>query len=134
LTPIQDDRPRFLNACRKTMGTLAFVLFPVSFLAIAVAEPCFSYFLTETWQPSVPYFQLLCFAGLFISLGDMNVNFLNIKGRSGFSLRLEIIKWVLALTILYFTYQHGLFAVIYGQIGLRIGCFLMAGIMSQRVY
>lgn len=134
LTPIQDDRPRFLNACRKTMGTLAFVLFPVSFLAIAVAEPSFSYFLTETWQPSVPYFQLLCFAGLFISLGDLNVNFLNIKGKSSVSLKLEIIKWVLALTTLYFTYQYGLFAIIYGQIGLRMACFLMAGIMSQRVY
>lgn len=134
LTPIQDDRPRFLNACRKTMSTLAFVLFPVSFLAIAVAEPCFSYFLTETWQPSIPYFQLLCFAGLFISLCDMNVNFLNIKGRSGYSLWLEIIKWVLAVIVLLATYKHGLFAVIYGQIGVRISCFLMAGAMSQRVY
>lgn len=134
LTPIQDDRPRFLNACRKTMRTLAFVLFPVSFLAIAVAEPCFSYFLTETWQPSVPYFQLLCFAGLFISLSDLNVNFLNIKGRSGIALRLEIIKWVLALTLLFVTYQHGIFAIIYGQISLRIICFILAGFMSQRVY
>lgn len=134
LTPIQDDRPRFLNACRKTMRTLAFVLFPASFLAIAIAEPSFSFFLTETWQSSVPYFQLLCFAGLFISLGDMNVNFLNIKGRSGLSLRLEIIKWAFALVLLAFTYKHGLFAVIYGQIGLRIACFLCAAIISQGVY
>src|SRR5690606_3430674 len=108
LTPIQDDYPRFLNACRKTMSTLAFVLFPVSILAIAVAKPGFIYFLTDKWLTSVLYFQLLCFAGLFISLADMNVNFLNIKGKSQYALGLEIAKVSLAIIALLLTYTHGI--------------------------
>lgn len=134
LTPIQDDYPRFLNACRKTMATLAFVLFPVSILAICIARPAFDFALTETWLPSVPFFQLLCFGSLFISITDMNVNFLNIKGRSKFSLSLEVIKFSLAILLLFLTYQQGFLAIIYGQISVRIVCFIIASIMSGRVY
>lgn len=134
LTPIQDDLPRFLNACRKTMSTLAFVLFPVSFLAICVAKPGFVFALTDTWLPSVVFFQLLCFAGLFTSLTDMNVNFLNIKGRSKFSLTLEIIKVSLAMVLLFFTYKHGILAIIYGLIAVRIICYIISTIMSGKVY
>src|SRR5690606_1618755 len=47
LTLLQDDPPRFLNACRKTMSTLSFVLFPVSLFAISAAEPGFVWVLTD---------------------------------------------------------------------------------------
>src|SRR5690606_34290149 len=105
LTPIQDDYPRYLNACRKTMASLVFVLFPVCFLAISVAKPAFVFFLTDAWLPSVPYFQLLCFAGIFISINDLNVNFLNIKGKSKFTLYLEIFKIGMVIICYYFTYK-----------------------------
>lgn len=134
LTPIQDDYPRFLNACRKTMSSLVFVLFPVCFLAISVAKPAFIYFLTDAWLPSVTFFQLLCFAGIFISLTDLNVNFLNIKGRSKFALYLEIFKIGLAILCYYFSYKHGLLFVIYGLIFVRIVSYLLAAIMSGDVY
>ncbi|MVZ61798.1 lipopolysaccharide biosynthesis protein [Sphingobacterium humi] len=134
LTPIQDDYPRFLNACRKTMSTLAFVLFPVSILAIAVAKPGFIYFLTDKWLTSVLYFQLLCFAGLFISLADMNVNFLNIKGKSQYALGLEIAKVSLAIIALLLTYTHGIIYIIYGQIAVRILVYLATALMSGKIY
>ena len=134
LTPIQDDFARYLNACRKTMSSLVFVLFPVCFLAISVAKPAFVYFLTDAWLPSVVYFQLLCFAGIFISLTDLNVNFLNIKGRSKFALYLEIFKIWMAIICYFFTYKHGLLYVIYGLISVRIMAYLVASILSGNVY
>lgn len=134
LTPLQDDFPRFLNACRKTMSSLAFLLFPVSFLAICVAEPAFQTLLKEKWNDAIPLFQWLCFAGLFISLTDMNVNFLNIKGKSKFALVLEVIKVGSAVGIFFFTYQHGLLAVVFGQLAIRILCYIIAASMSVKVY
>jgi len=134
LTPIQDDQPRFLNATRKTMSTLAFVLVPVSFLAICVAKPGFVFFLTDRWLPSVILFQLLCFAGLFTSLTDLNVNFLNIKGKSKFFLSLEIFKVSFALIMLFLTYKHGLTMIALGLLLVRFSCHIIASIMSGKVY
>jgi O-antigen/teichoic acid export membrane protein len=134
LAPIQDDTARFLNACRKTMATLAFVLLPVSFLAISIAEPAFVLVLTEKYRHAVGYFQLLCFAGIFISFTDMNVNFINIKGRSKYALTLEIIKLGFALLLLALTYNKGILAIIYGQILVRVICYAVSTQFSRRIY
>lgn len=134
LTPIQNDHPRFLNACRKTIQTLAFVLFPVSFCAITVAEPAFVVILTDKWASSIPYFQWLCFAGIFISLTDLNVNFLNIKGRSGYTLWLEVCKFVTAMLVLWATYPFGIFYIIYGQLGVRVLFYGITTLVSGKVY
>ncbi len=134
LAPIQNDYPRFLNACRKSMKTLGFVLFPVSFLAIAVARPGFVFFLTDTWENSIPYFQLLCFGGIFISLTDLNVNFLNIKGKSTYTLWMELIKIALAVVVLIATYKYGILAIIYGQLAIRLAFFGISTTLSGKIY
>lgn len=134
LAPIQNDYPRFLNACRKSMQTLAFVLFPVSLCAIAVAKPAFIFVLTDKWMPSVPYFQLLCFGGIFISLTDLNANFLNIKGKSNLTLWLEVGKIATAMIVLWATYRLGILYIIYGQLGIRFLFFFMNAWVSGKVY
>lgn len=134
LAPIQDDYPRFLNACRKSMKTLGFVLFPVSLLAIAVGRPAIVFFLTDNWVNSILYFQLLCFAGIFISLTDLNVNFLNIKGKSSYTLWMELLKVVLAIGLLLGTYKHGILAIIYGQIVIRLVFFVASTWLSGKIY
>lgn len=134
LAPIQNDYPRFLNACRKSMQTLAFTLFPVSFCAVAIAKPAFIFFLTDTWMPSIPYFQLLCLGAIFASLTDMNVNFLNIKGKSMYTLRLEIAKVAIALVVLWVTYKSGIMSIIYGQLGIRLFFFGVSAFFSGKIY
>lgn len=134
LAPIQNDFPRFLNACRKSVRSLAFVLFPVSLCAITVAEPGFIFFLGEKWLDSIIFFQILCFAGIFISLADMNVNFLNIKGRSKLTLWLEVFKIGLAAVVLWLTYTHGVLYIVYGQLGIRLLFFFVSAFLSGRIY
>jgi len=134
LAPLQNDRPRFLNACRTSMKALAFVLFPAGLCAIAVARSAFAFVLTETWAESVPYFQLLCLGSMLGVLTDMNANFLNIKGKSAYTLWMEGIKLATALAVLWLTYRFGIMAIIYGQLGIRTIFFCAAGFLSGTVY
>lgn len=134
LTPLQDDYPRYLNACRKSMSTLAFVLFPVTLFSISAAEPGFIFVLGQKYRDAVVYFQLICFAGLFISLSDLNVNFINIKGKSKYALLIEVVKLCLGLFILYFTYNKGILLIIYGQLVVRVVCYILSSIFSKKVY
>lgn len=134
LAPIQDDYVRFLNACRKAFSTLAFVLFPVSMLAISIAYPGFMWALTDKYENAVVYFQLLCAAGIFISFTDMNVNFINIKGKSRYALILEIIKLTSAGIVLFFTVEYGILTIIYGQFFVRVLCYIVSVYWSRKVY
>src|SRR5690606_22116200 len=133
-TPIQDDLPRFLNASRKTLSSLAFALIPISFLAIAVAKPGFVFFLTDTWVSSIILFQILCFASIFTSLTDLNANFLNIKGRAKFLLCMENIKVCLAIQAQFLPDKHGLVMYALGLVAVRIIGYIIAASMSGRVY
>ena len=65
----------------------------------AIAEPLFSLLFGEKWLPSVVYFQLLCLAGMLYPLHAINLNILQVKGRSDLFLLIEVIKKAV-LTIL----------------------------------
>lgn len=134
LVPIQDDFPRFLNACRKTIATLAFVLFPASFLAVSIANSGFILMLTDKYESAILYFQLLCLGGVFISLTDLNVSFINIKGKSKYALFLEIFKISFAFISLFLTIHLGILVIVYGQIIVRCVCYLLSTQFSKNIY
>jgi len=67
-------------------------------LGLAVtAEPLLMTLIGEKWRTSVEYLQLLCFVGMLYPLHALNLNMLNVKGRSDLFLRLEIIKKIIAI-------------------------------------
>ena len=63
----------------------------------AVAEPLVLVLIGEQWLPCVPYLQLLCFSMMLYPLQSINLNMLQILGRSDIYLFLEIVKKILAI-------------------------------------
>src|SRR5690606_17774455 len=71
---------------------------------------------TEKWLPAVPYFQIMCAAGILYPLHAYNLNILSVKGRSGLFLRLEIIKKLLLVGVLAASFPFGILGLIWGQV------------------
>ena len=46
----------------------------------------------EKWLMAVSFLQIICFAGMLYPLHAINLNILQVKGRSDLFLKLEIIK------------------------------------------
>ena len=63
----------------------------------AVAKPLILTLIGEKWISSIIYLQMLCFVGMFYPLHALNLNMLQVQGRSDLFLRLEIIKKILAV-------------------------------------
>jgi O-antigen/teichoic acid export membrane protein len=63
----------------------------------ATAEPMVISLIGEQWRPSIIYLQLLTFPGVFYPLQSLNLNMLNVLGRSDLFLKLEIIKKLIAI-------------------------------------
>lgn len=116
LASIQDDNVRLKAGYRKVISITTFLLFPTLTLLAALAQPLFSLLFPEKWWPAVPYFQLLCLAGLLYPLHSINLNILKVKGRSDLFLYLEILKKFMLVVILFISYRYGVIGILIGQI------------------
>jgi O-antigen/teichoic acid export membrane protein len=92
---IQDDNSRLKSIYIKLIQQVFFWITPLMLIAIVVAEPLFRLLLTEKWLPAVPYFQILCIAGIVMPLNTYNLNILLVKGQSAKYLKLKIIRNIL---------------------------------------
>ncbi|MCB2295341.1 MOP flippase family protein [Clostridium algoriphilum] len=92
LSKLQDDKDRLKQAYRKIIKTVVFINFPLMLGLAAVAKPLIIVLFGYKWSGSVIYFQFLCFAGMMFPLHAINLDILQVKGRSDLFLRLEILK------------------------------------------
>lgn len=112
---IQNDKYKLVEAIKKIITTIAYLSFPIIFLLIAAAKPLFIILYSEIWVDSVPYFQLLCIAGLAISLQNINYYAVAAIGKSKTLFKWTIIKRLISLLLVIVGF------IIYGIWGLMIG-------------
>lgn len=92
LSRIKEDESQLKDGYKKIIRMTVFFFFPVMAGLGAVASIMIPLLLGDHWSGSIPYFQLLCLNGLLYPLHALNLNMLQVKGRSDLFLRLEIIK------------------------------------------
>lgn len=116
LSSIQDEPERLMNNYKKLIRSTMFITFVLMLGMAAVAKSMILVLIGEKWLPSVIYLQLLCLVGMFYPLHALNLNMLQIKGRSDLFLRLEIIKKILAIPIIAIGIFCGIIPMIVGMI------------------
>jgi O-antigen/teichoic acid export membrane protein len=113
---IQDNDIRLKTVYKKVMQQVLFWVAPLMLFCCLVAEPAFRWVLTEKWLPAVPYFQILCIAGILFPLHVYNLNILNVKGRSDLFLRLEIFKKIIITILIIGAIPFGIYGLLYSQV------------------
>lgn len=116
LCEMQDDDSRLFNAYRRILRICAFIVFPVNALLIALAYPLVEVLLTSRWLAVAPLLQILSLAFLWLPIQSVNLNILQVKGRSDLFLRLEVWKKVLMVLILVATIPLGVSAMCWGLV------------------
>lgn len=116
LCKIQDDEEKLTKSYRMFLRLSAFLIFPLMIGLSAISEPFVLLILKEQWLFSATLLQILCIAGMWYPIHAINLNLLQVKGRSDLFLRLEIIKKITGVFILCITIPMGLIAMCYGQI------------------
>ncbi len=112
----QDDNRTLEAKFYVFIRTTAFLVFPLMTLLCALADPLVRLLLTDKWIGAVPYIRLLSIAYMWDPLMRMNWDLLNVKHRSDYSLRSEIIKKSVAFAILLLTLPGGVGAMCAGLI------------------
>lgn len=97
LSSIQDDPKRLKDAYRRVIKTTMFPTFVFMFGMASIAKPMILVLIGEQWIECVPMLQLICIYGALYPLHAINLNMLQVKGRSDLFLRLEIVKKIIAV-------------------------------------
>ncbi|MGX8712792.1 MAG: lipopolysaccharide biosynthesis protein [bacterium] len=79
---VQDDKAMLGNMIKKITLTISYITFPLMFILLLCAKPLFILLYSERWVDSVPYFQVLCIAGLAYSLQSVNYQSVAAIGKS----------------------------------------------------
>ena len=100
LSKFQSDNTAMKNVLRKLVAAIAFVTFPLMLILILIAEPLIILIYGEKWLDCVPYFQILCIAGIAICLQGILYYAVASKGESKDLFAWTIIKRGVGLIIL----------------------------------
>lgn len=79
---MQDNKAALGDMIKKITLTLSYVTFPLMFILLLCAKPLFILLYSDRWADSVPYFQVLCIAGLAYSLQSVNYQSVAAIGKS----------------------------------------------------
>lgn len=97
LSSIQDDRIRLKSAYQRVIKTTMLPTFVLMLGMAACAEPMIQVLIGEQWIECVPMLQIICTYGMLYPLHALNLNMLQVQGRSDLFLKLEIIKKIIAI-------------------------------------
>lgn len=116
LSNIQDDRSRMVSAYRRIIKTTMFVTVVSMFSLGAVAEPLIYCLIGPKWHEAATYLPLICIAMSLYPLHALNLNMLQVQGRSDLFLILEIIKKIIAIGPLFIGAVVGIMPMLYANL------------------
>ena len=132
---VQDNKKAMQNIVKRLTVTLAYITFPLMFILLLCAKPVFVLLYSDRWLHSVPYFQVLCIAGLAYCLQSVNLQTISAIGKSRTMFLWTLLKRIVGVGFV----VGGL--VIWGMKGLLVGMvlntwftyFVNIGLVSKHV-
>lgn len=122
LSQIQDDDKRLATNYRRMLRFTVFIIFPIMIGMAALAHPLVIALVTDKWEQCVPYLQIVCFSLMWYPVHAINLNLLQVKGRSDLFLRLEIIKKILITVVVFACVPFGIMGICYGSVFTSVAC------------
>ena len=92
LSNIQDEKERMVRAYRKMIKMTMFITAVSMFFLGAISEPLLYCLIGPKWHEAALYLPLICIGASTYPLHAINLNMLQVQGRSDLFLGLEIIK------------------------------------------
>lgn len=116
LSSIQEEPERLREAYRKVIKITMLITFACMLGLAAVAKPLILILIGEKWLPAVYFLQIICFSGMLYPLHAINLNILQVKGRSDLFLKLEIIKKIIAVGPIVVGIIYGIECMLWGGV------------------
>jgi len=118
---MQDNHKKMQEYYLLTIKVAALFIFPLMAGIAIISKPLIHMFLGSQWGEASNLIMVLAFAYMLYPIHAINLNILQVKGRSDLFLKLEVIKKILGLAIIAITMQVG---ILYMCIGLLLHSYI----------
>ena len=112
----QDKRDHVKRMTQRAIKTSSYIMWPLMIGLAACSTPLIRLMYTEKWLFCVPYLRVFCITYAFYPIHTANLNAIKALGRSDTYLKLEILKKILGLVILFVSIRFGVMAMAYSTL------------------
>lgn len=133
LSNIQDDAERLKAGYRKII-TLSMVISFACMLALAaISKPMIIILIGEKWMPAILFLQIMCLYGMLYPIQALNLNMLQVKGRSDLFLYLEIAKKIIGIIPVILGILYGIAIMLLASVGTSIIAYFLNSYYSGKL-
>ena len=132
LAEVQDDTERMVQAYRKVIKVSMFITIVCLILLGAISEPLIYCLIGPQWGEAASYLPLICLSMVLYPLHSINLNMLQIQGRSDIFLFLEIIKKIIGVVPLLLGIFVDIYYMLWGVVITGIIAFFLNSYYTGR--
>lgn len=125
LAEVQDEKERMIAAYRKIIKTSMFVTAVCMISLGAISEPLIRCLIGSKWHQAATFLPLICVQMSLYPLHAINLNMLQIQGRSDLYLILEVVKKVILIGPLCLGIFIDIYWMLWGGIVVGFICFFL---------
>ena len=133
LSNIQDDKERMISAYRRIIKTTMFITAISMFFLGSISEPLLYCLIGPKWLEASTYLPLICISSSLYPLHAINLNMLQVQGRSDIFLGLEIVKKMIGLAPLAVCIFYGVLPMLYVNLLTGFICYLLNSYFSGKL-
>jgi O-antigen/teichoic acid export membrane protein len=113
---ILSEKDRLREIYRQILQLVLFVSSTLIAFGCFFAKPIITILLGEKWLTIIPLFQILSLSFILYPIHSLNVNILNLYGRSDLFLKLEILKKIVFTVLMIICLYFGLIGLAWGSV------------------
>lgn len=133
LCKVQDDLERLTSVYRRMLRVSAYIVFPLLIGMAAVAHPMIEVFIGKQWIECAYMLQIICFAEMWYPIHAINLDILQVSGRSDLFLKIEIYKKIVSLALLAISAPFGIIAMCYSNLLSSLICLYINTYYSSKI-
>lgn len=130
---IRDDAAKFVAGIRTNVKAVSFLNIALYVLLIIVAYPLIHFIYGDKWDASVPYFQILCLAGMVYSLDQINMNVIKSMGKGGVYFLTQIITRIIGIAIIFIGMRWGIYGLLWSLVISSYLNLLVSSVIRSRL-
>lgn len=111
---LQDNAEKMEDAYRLTLKMAAMVIFPLIIGLGLISQPLLTSLLGEQWQAAAALLSVLSVGYMLHPIHAINLNFLQVTGRSDLFLKLEVFKKIIGVSVLLLSIPYGVLVMCIG--------------------
>lgn len=130
---LQDDHDRLLAGVRKSTKALTFLNFPMMILLMIIAHPLITLLYGSKWEPSAPYFQILCISGLIYTINTLNTNVIKSLGKGKIYFFIQITKRLIGIALILFGMRFGIYGLLWAVASVSYISFIINALVNKKL-